>query len=33
MGKVDGAFLMLEKCGLAQVHIQKIALSRVEYVM
>jgi hypothetical protein len=31
MGKVSDAFVMLEKCGLPQVHMQNITLSRVEY--
>jgi hypothetical protein len=31
VGKVSKAFVMLEKCGLPQVHIQDITLSRMEY--
>jgi hypothetical protein len=31
MGKVSDAFVKLEKCGLPQVHMQNITLSRVEY--
>ncbi len=31
IGKVSDAFVMLEKCGLPQLHIQNITLPRVEY--
>jgi hypothetical protein len=31
MEKVSDPFVMLEKCGLPQVHIQNITLSSVEY--
>jgi hypothetical protein len=31
MGKVSDAFVMLEKCGLSQVHMQNRTLLRVEY--
>jgi hypothetical protein len=31
IGKVSDAFMMLEKCGLLQLHIQNVTLPRVEY--